>query len=287
MKETEIKIQADPVLDAELAQMAEEVPPMPADFHDRWMNAIRAEAEKNAPAEEKKKKNNLVSMTRWTRILSVAAVFVFLIGGTILYRNSRKTLTGADFRTETVNAALTADEAPAAAMGTETREEAAGEAYAVAGSAEMMATEAAEEAAEDYALPNYAAAVYTEAEEAAEEETVIADAVKADADAGAAESKSAMKAAGTSLLSADAYEAENSMEAAEEIAALPEAESTAEPVPEREQETAEPAKAAGFTEQAGAFLADMGDFLLAALPYLAVLAVPAAAALIIRKRKKK
>ena len=287
MKETEIKIHADPVLDAELAQMAEEVPPMPADFHDRWMNAIRAEAEKNAPAEQKKEKNNLVSLTRWTRILSFAAVFVFLIGGTILYRNSRKTLTGTAFRTETVNAVLTADEAPAAAVETEEREKAAGEADAVAGSADMMVSEAAEEAAEDYALPNYAAAVYTEAEEAAEEETVMTDAVKADADAGAAEPKSAIKAAGTSLVSADVYEAESSMEAAEEIAARPAAESTAEPVPEPEQETPEPVKAAGFTEQAGAFLADMGDFLLAALPYLAVLAVPAAAALIIRKRKKK
>ena len=34
------------------------------------------------------------------------------------------------------------------------------------------------------------------------------------------------------------------------------------------------------------FVADMGEFLLAALPYLLVLAVPAAAALVIRHRKK-
>ena len=54
MKENEMKPQADPVLDAELAQMAEEVPPMPADFHEKWMNAVRAEAQKSAPAAENK-----------------------------------------------------------------------------------------------------------------------------------------------------------------------------------------------------------------------------------------
>ena len=52
-----------------------------------------------------------------------------------------------------------------------------------------------------------------------------------------------------------------------------------------EPETAE-TEQPGLMEQAGEFFTDMGDFLLAALPYLAVLAVPAAAALIIRKRKK-
>ena len=43
--ETEKTLQADPELDAVLEQMADEVPPMPADFHDKWMSAIRAEAE--------------------------------------------------------------------------------------------------------------------------------------------------------------------------------------------------------------------------------------------------
>ena len=42
---------------------------------------------------------------------------------------------------------------------------------------------------------------------------------------------------------------------------------------------------AGFLQAAGAFFTDMGDFLLAALPYLLVLAVPAAAALVIRRKK--
>ena len=43
----------------------------------------------------------------------------------------------------------------------------------------------------------------------------------------------------------------------------------------------------GLLSCAGEFLKDMGRFLLAALPYLAVLAVPAAIALAVRRRKKK
>ena len=52
MKDNELEkiLQADPELDAELAQMADDVPPMPADFHDKWMNAVRAEAQQNASA---------------------------------------------------------------------------------------------------------------------------------------------------------------------------------------------------------------------------------------------
>ena len=56
-------------------------------------------------------------------------------------------------------------------------------------------------------------------------------------------------------------------------------------MPETE-EAAEEQKA-GFLQEAGSFLADMGDFLLAALPYLAVLAVPAVAALVIRRKKNR
>ena len=94
MKKTEAEKMpvTDAELDAALAQMAEEAPPMPADFHARWMNAVRAEAGSTAPAEEPAPKNTL-SVVRLTRILSIAAVFVFLIGGTLLYRNSKKSLT--------------------------------------------------------------------------------------------------------------------------------------------------------------------------------------------------
>ena len=62
--------------------------------------------------------------------------------------------------------------------------------------------------------------------------------------------------------------------------------SPTEPVPVPQEKTDEPAESSGFLRNAGEFLTDMGDFLLAALPYLAVLAVPAVIALIIRRRKK-
>ena len=71
--------QAELNLDQLLAGMAEDVPPMPAGFHDQWMNAVREEAkqaETPAPA----------PVSQWPKILSVAAVFVFLIGGTLIYR---------------------------------------------------------------------------------------------------------------------------------------------------------------------------------------------------------
>ena len=65
-----------------------------------------------------------------------------------------------------------------------------------------------------------------------------------------------------------------------------------EPVPEPEETgTADKpeiteAEQPGLLQQAGEFFTDMGDFLLAALPYLAVLAVPAVAALLLGRRKK-
>ena len=113
MNQTDMEknLQADPELDAVLEQMSGEVPPMPADFHDKWMNAIRAEAAQNASAPEEKTEKKVVSLTRWTRILSIAAVFIFLIGGTALYRNSRGSLMPAADKTE---AAVMADLASAA-----------------------------------------------------------------------------------------------------------------------------------------------------------------------------
>ena len=62
--------------------------------------------------------------------------------------------------------------------------------------------------------------------------------------------------------------------------------SPTEPVPEQQETADEQAESGSFLQDAGAFLTDMGDFLLAALPYLAVLAVPAVIALVIRRRKK-
>lgn len=71
-------------LDRELAQMALDAPEMPDDFHARWTEQIRAEAEKNRSGSRRE------SRRQWRYILSAAAVFVFLIGGTLLTRNSWK-----------------------------------------------------------------------------------------------------------------------------------------------------------------------------------------------------
>ena len=60
--DTEKMLQNEPELDALLDQMAEDVPPMPAYFHDNWMSAIRAEAKQDVPVmEEKEEKPHKIS----------------------------------------------------------------------------------------------------------------------------------------------------------------------------------------------------------------------------------
>lgn len=87
-------------LDRELAQMAQDVPEMPADFHTRWTEQIRtgkAQAEQQMHGERRR---------QWRYLLSAAAVFVFLIGGTLLTRGLRNT-SGKDAETKAQNAAET------------------------------------------------------------------------------------------------------------------------------------------------------------------------------------
>ena len=298
MKKTEAEQMpvTDAELDAALAQMAEEVPPMPADFHDRWMNAVRAEAGSTAPVEEPAPKHTL-SIVRWTRILSVAAVFVFLIGGTLLYRNSKKSLSSpVSFEAEKQDAVETAVEpatelAAGAVMETaEEAEEAAAEeplmmeSYMQAAAVDGAAGVPADAEAEDREALKAAGAVQN-AFTAAPKEAAETDAEEADyAMEAAYEEESAMEAA--------AYEAaeEAAMPAPTKAltpapTAAPTASPTVEPtaVPTVEPEPEQ----TGFLPAAGAFFTDMGDFLLAALPYLLVLAVPAVTALVIRRRKNK
>ena len=286
----------DEELNEILDRMAEEVPPMPADFHDRWMNAVRAEAGSTAPAEEPAPKHTL-SIVRWTRILSVAAVFVFLIGGTLLYRNSKKSLSSpVSFEAEKQDAVETAVEpatelAAGAVMETaEEAEEAAAEeplmmeSYMQAAAVDGAAGVPADAEAEDREALKAAGAVQN-AFTAAPKEAAETDAEEADyAMEAAYEEESAMEAA--------AYEAaeEAAMPAPTKAltpapTAAPTASPTVEPtaVPTVEPEPEQ----TGFLPAAGAFFTDMGDFLLAALPYLLVLAVPAVTALVIRRRKNK
>ena len=299
MKKTEAEKMpvTDAELDAALAQMAEEAPPMPADFHARWMNAVRAEAGSTAPAEEPAPKNTL-SVVRLTRILSIAAVFVFLIGGTLLYRNSKKSLTSSvplaaekQENAETVDepAAEPAVEAAAGAVMEEAEEAAAEEplmmeSYMQAAAVDGAAGVPADADAEDREALKAAGAVQN-AFTAAPKEAAETDAEEADyAMEAAYEEESAMEAA--------AYEAaeEAAMPAPTKAltpapTAAPTASPTVEPtaVPTVEPEPEQ----TGFLPAAGAFFTDMGDFLLAALPYLLVLAVPAVTALVIRRRKNK
>lgn len=67
-------------LQAELDQMAREVPAVPESFRQGWRAAVRQEAAKNTSAPQKK--------LSWRRSLSIAAVFAFILGGTLLSRDS-------------------------------------------------------------------------------------------------------------------------------------------------------------------------------------------------------
>ena len=79
---------SSPDLDELLKQLGEETPDMPPDFHNRWMEAIRKEGRgKSDTGTENKRKGS----AQWIRLAGVAAVMVFLIGGTLLSRDSFRT----------------------------------------------------------------------------------------------------------------------------------------------------------------------------------------------------
>ena len=97
-------------LDRELAQMAQEAPEMPEDFHARWTAQVRAEAQQAKTLSRKEGRR------QWRYILSAAAVFVFLIGGTVLTRSIRQGRSAVGAQVQEKKAAavlLTGAEAPA------------------------------------------------------------------------------------------------------------------------------------------------------------------------------
>ena len=296
MKKTEPGkiLQADPELDAELAQMAEEVPPMPADFHDRWMNAIRAEAQQTAAAPEEKAGRKTASPVRWTRMLSVAAVFVFLIGGTVLYRNSGGTLNSTTGKNQTAEMLMTAEIPEDSGM-------AEPEADSIQTDAEEAAWIQEEPAALQTDTAAGAALYASSAKKTEKTETFGSTAAngsldtflyEAEAFDAAAEEEPDMAEAGEFReYAADETEIREAAPAPVPMTTgMPaEAETVsagAEPEEAEEQSAAETEQKNNLPAQAGEFLADMGRFLAAALPYLAVLAVPAVIALIIRRRGK-
>lgn len=64
-------------LDQALRNLCEDVPPMPENFHAGWMKQVEEEAM------QKTRKH-----TPWNRILSTAATLVFVVGGTLLTKDS-------------------------------------------------------------------------------------------------------------------------------------------------------------------------------------------------------
>lgn len=72
-----MNIYEDEKLDQALRNLSEDVPPMPEDFHAGWMKQVEEEAM------EKTRKR-----TPWSRILSTAAALVFVVGGTLLTKDS-------------------------------------------------------------------------------------------------------------------------------------------------------------------------------------------------------
>ena len=242
-------------LDQLLAQMAQETPEMPADFHARWTEAVRAEA---GQAKTEKKQD---SRRQWRYILSAAAVFVFLIGGTLLTR-------GMDQKDRGNSVSVVEDTmVPAADSGTETAGAGAvsvpgQEAEEFVGAANFAAAnEAAEEAAT--AVPDLLAETMSAKSAKPAEAGVKADmALEADMDMAAAET-----------------EEEPEEEAAAETAAEPEA----EPAAEQPRETVEPARESEFVS----FLKDLGLFTLKALAAAAVIAAVWFGVKALRKAGKK
>ena len=97
-------------LDRELAAMAQEAPEMPENFHARWTAQVRAEAQQAKTLSRKEGRR------QWRYILSAAAVFVFLIGGTMLTRSIRQGRSAVGAQVQEKKAAavlLTGAEAPA------------------------------------------------------------------------------------------------------------------------------------------------------------------------------
>ena len=248
-------------LDELLSSMAEETPEMPADFHQAWTNRIHQEA---------RKKQGKGSAQR-IRLLSAAAAFVFLIGGTLIYRSVRPVnrLNG-----------VAAGGGSAAAVLNSVKTEAAFQSEA----AEDVPDAAAEDRAGENALyagaltdgAAEAPALQAELEEYAEETVLIPEMAMAqteETETAAESAKEARTAAPVPLATG---------------APVPTPIAADAGVPAREEGgrgREQPESGEGF---AAGFLRDMGDFVLWVLPWAAgACAVGAGAAWILRSRKKK
>lgn len=284
MTGTEESFRSVPDPDRLLAELRAETPEMPAGFHASWKRAVGEEMKRAAeqpPAEQPASRGWGMP---WRSLAGVAAMMIFLLGGTLLTRGrwTRKPMQAepAGVQMNAVNLAGKERKAPAAPE--------APAAMEAGGSADRNAS-AAMKAAEPMAPAAMEQEMVMEAEAAVD---WAADA----APIGAAE---VLEAAGTmkaaeSVKAAEAMEASESVEAAEpmemaesanaaetvnaaktpETAAVKETGTTAESA-----ETEKPAAEPGFWE-------DLGQFILHAWPVPAAAVVLAGAAAWLRKRKK-
>ena len=237
-------------LDRLLEEMAEETPEMPADFHARWTKQIQEEQKAHKHSER----------TRQTRyILSAAALFVFLVGGTLITRGWNRR-----------HPAVTASAPQAQVM---YNVDAAGS-NALKADALQTAEEREEAAEADNAAPMGAAPagnVMESAAESAEEEEILYEAAEAP-DMMMAEAP-AMKEA---VKDAAAKRAEEPADAA---AAAGTAETEAAAVKEtgKTEAAAKPAEAPKKENEFLSFMRDFARFSLKALGVMAVIAGLAAA----------
>lgn len=308
IREGEPEASADPErflpdVDVLLAEMAEDAPEMPADFHERWTRAVRAEAAAPAGPEQKATRPRRGWTVQARRLAGAAAVMIFLIGGTLLSRDSLREKT---LQTTAVQAPRTEsaghEEAPAAAG--ESAAERAGEAETAAAEADAAhltyaAGEAAEadeaEADEAAAMEDMDAAVpMEELEEAAP--MSVNSFLMTDADSGTVTADGALAGTAKSAQMKEAAPAEESaaesarMEAEEPQADAPaaaaEEEAGAVPETEAEERAGEEQPEAEnallrFLRDLGAFAGRMGPVLAGA----AALWAAAEGARLIRRRR--
>lgn len=268
-------------LDRMLEQMARETPEMPADFHARWTEAIRAEAGE-APRTETGKHQEGRRQLRY--ILSAAAVFIFLIGGTLLTRSMHQT--------DLVNkpaAVVPAEKTDAAVTAIEKTDETGAvrpeiQTGAAVQSNDMDAVQIAEDANAFAAMEAPAAEADSGALMAASSAKSASNESSVKAGGGAAMNAEADMAVGTAM---DTYaardyaeEADMAMEDAEEEEALPTTEPTLAP-------TAEPTAAPAAEGEFVSFLKDLGSFTLKTLAVAAAAAALAFGAAAIHKALKK
>lgn len=268
-------------LDRMLEQMARETPEMPADFHARWTEAIRAEAGE-APRTETGKHREGRRQLRY--ILSAAAVFIFLIGGTLLTRSMNQT--------DLVNkpaAVVPAEKTDAAVTAIEKTDETGAvrpeiQTGAAVQSNDMDAVQIAEDANAFAAMEAPAAEADSGALMAASSAKSASNESSVKAGGGAAMNAEADMAVGTAM---DTYaardyaeEADRAVEDAEEENALPTTEPTLAP-------TAEPTAAPAAESEFVSFLKDLGSFTLKTLAVAAAAAALAFGAAAIHKALKK